>query len=176
MRPPWPERSLPIDREDVARRLGFDQVAANSLDASSDRDFVLELAFVLALLAEHLSRLGRGMDSVVDDRVRFSGAAAGVLHRLVHHAAEDQSGRAGADPRSDRPGSIGNLQSLLVLIKGLPLAYNRDLQEDKRPLFDSVDTVSACLELAAPIVREARLNEARDRAQPGSWLLGRDDV
>ena len=96
--------SLPIDRDDVARRLGFDGLAANSLDASSDRDFVLELVFALAMIAEHLSTLGGGMDPLVHGRVRLSEAPAGLLHRLVADAAEGESGRAGADSRQDRPG------------------------------------------------------------------------
>ena len=95
--------SLPIDRDDVAQRLGFDDVAANSLDVSSDRDFVLEFAFVLGADRRASEHLGRGVDPVVDDRVRLPQAAAGVLHRLVDHAAEDQPRRAGADPRQDGP-------------------------------------------------------------------------
>ena len=155
----------------VAEELGFDGIVANSLDVSSDRDFVLEFAFCLADDRRAPERLGRGMDPVVHDGVRLPPAAAGVLHRLVDHAAEDQPGRAGADPRQNRPASIGNLTSLLVLVKGLPLAYNRDLQEDKERLFDSVDTVAACLELAAPIVAGAELNrEAIARALEEGYL------
>ena len=96
--------SLPIDRADVAARLGFDGVAANSLDAVSDRDFALEFAFALARDRRAPEHVGRGVDSLVDRRVQLSEAAAGVLHRLVDHAAEDQSRRAGVDPRQDGPG------------------------------------------------------------------------
>ena len=163
--------SLPIDRDDVARRLGFDGLAANSLDASSDRDFVLELAFALALIAEHLQHLGRGVDPLVHGGIRFPQAPAGLLHRLVDHAAEGQSGRAGVDPRQDGPGDR-QFETLLVLVKGLPLAYNRDLQEDKPPLFDSFDTVRASLELAAALVAGVELNrpaiaERLDRGHAG---------
>ncbi len=96
--------SLPIDRHMVAEELGFDGIVANSLDSSSDRDFVLEFAFCLAGDRRAPERLGRGMDSVVDHGVQLPAAAAGVLHRLVDHAAEDQPGRAGADPRQIGPG------------------------------------------------------------------------
>ena len=83
--------SLPIDRDDVAARLGFDGVAANSLDAVSDRDFAIEFAFAPDADRRTSERLGRGVDSLVDRRVQFLKVAAGVLHRLVDHAAEDQS-------------------------------------------------------------------------------------
>ena len=99
--------SLPIDRHDVARRLGFvnesgePQVAANSLDASSDRDFVLEFAFVLAIIAEHLSTWAEEWILWSTSEFNFLRVAGGVLHRLVDHAAEDQPRRAGADPRQN---------------------------------------------------------------------------
>ena len=93
--------------------------------------------------------------------VRLPGAARRDLHRQQHHAAEEEPRRPRADPRPDRPASIGALTTLLVLIKGLPLAYNRDLQEDKEPLFDAFDTVEACLELAAVVVDGASLRADR---------------
>ena len=96
--------SLPIDREDVARRLGFDRVTDNSLDTSSDRDFAVEFAFVLALIAEHLSTWAEEWIIWSTVGVQLPPAAAGLLHRLVDHAAEDQPRRAGTDPRQDRPG------------------------------------------------------------------------
>ena len=81
---------MPIDRHMVADELEFDGIAANSLDVSSDRDFVLEFAFCLAHDRRAPEQLGRGVDPLVHDRVRLPPAAAGVLHRLVDHAAEDQ--------------------------------------------------------------------------------------
>ncbi len=150
--------SLPIDRDDVARRLGFEQVAANSLDASSDRDFVLELAFVLTLLAEHLG-------GWAEEWILWSTTEFGFLTLPQAFCTGSSIMPQKINPdvleliRGRTARVVGNLQTLLVLIKGLPMAYNRDLQEDKQPLFDSVDTVSACLELATPIVRDARLNE-----------------
>lgn len=149
--------SLPIDRDDVARRLGFDSVAANSLDASSDRDFALESAFVLALIAEHLSTWAEEWilwSTVEFNFIRlpqeFCTGSSIMPQKVNPDVLELTRGRAAR--------VVGNLQTLLVLVKGLPLAYNRDLQEDKPALFDSFDTVEACLAIAAPVVAEATLN------------------
>lgn len=149
--------SLPIDREDVAARLGFEGVAANSLDVSSDRDFVLEFAFVLAVIAEHLS-------TWAEEWILWSTTEYDFL-KLPHDFCTGSSimpQKINPDvlelTRGKTARVIGNLQTLLVLVKGLPLAYNRDLQEDKPALFDSYDTVDACLELAAAMVVGARLN------------------
>lgn len=151
--------SLPIDRQDVARRLGFDSVAANSLDVSSDRDFVLESAFVLTLLAEHLG-------TWADEWILWSTAEFGFLKLPQEFCTGSSIMPQKINPdtleliRGKTARVIGSLQTLLVLVKGLPLAYNRDLQEDKPPLFDAFDTVSACLELAAPVVAGATLLRA----------------
>jgi len=148
--------SLPIDRHDVARRLGFDAVAANSLDASSDRDFVLEFAFALTVIAEHLS-------TWAEEWVLWSTAEFGFIELPQAFCTGSSIMPQKVNPdvlelvRGKAARVIGSLQTLLVLVKGLPLAYNRDLQEDKPPLFDAFDTVDACLELAAPIVAGARL-------------------
>ncbi len=149
--------SLPINREDVARRLGFESVAANSLDVSSDRDFVLESAFVLAMISEHLSTWAEEwiLWSTAEFNFlklpqQFCTGSSIMTQKINPDVLELTRGKTGR--------VIGNLQTLLVLIKGLPLAYNRDLQEDKQPLFDSFDTVEACLALAAPIVTGATLN------------------
>jgi argininosuccinate lyase len=155
--------SLPIDRDDVARRLGFvneagePQVSANSLDASSDRDFVLEFAFVLAVIAEHLSTWAEEWILWSTSEFNFlrlpQGFCTGssIMPQKINPDALELT-------RGKTARVIGNLQALLVLVKGLPLAYNRDLQEDKPRTFDSYDTVAACLEVAAPLVAEAELN------------------
>jgi argininosuccinate lyase len=149
--------SLPIDREDVARRLGFDTVAANSLDVSSDRDFVIEFAFVLTLIAEHLS-------TWAEEWILWSTSEFNFLKLPQAFCTGSSIMPQKINPdvleliRGKTARVVGNLQSLLVLIKGLPLAYNRDLQEDKQPLFDSFDTVRDSLELAAPLVAGATLN------------------
>lgn len=159
--------SLPINRESTAKKLGFDAVAANSLDVSSDRDFVVESAFALTLIAEHLS-------GWAEEWIWWSTSEFRFL-KLPHAFCTGSSmmpQKINPDVleliRGKTARVIGNLQALLVLIKGLPLAYNRDLQEDKERLFDSFDTVEACLGLAAPLVTgavfdrgsiEARLEE-----------------
>jgi len=148
--------SLPIDRQDVATRLGFEEVAANSIDISSDRDFVLEFAFVLTMIAEHLG--GWADEWVLWSTIEFNFikipqafcTGSSIMPQKINPDVCELI-------RGKTARVIGNLQTLLVLIKGLPLAYNRDLQEDKPPLFDSVATVSACLELAAPLVAGAEL-------------------
>jgi argininosuccinate lyase len=149
--------SLPIDRHDVARRLGFADVAANSLDVSSDRDFVLEAAFVLTVIAEHLS-------TWAEEWILWSTAEFNFLKLPQEFCTGSSIMPQKVNPdvleltRGKTARVIGNLQSLLVLVKGLPLAYNRDLQEDKERIFDSFETVELCLELAAPLVAGMTLN------------------
>jgi argininosuccinate lyase len=149
--------TLAIDRDSVAQRLGFEGVAANSLDASSDRDFVLEFAFDLALIAEHLSTWAE--EWVLWSTCEFSFiklpqafcTGSSIMPQKVNpDVLELIRGKTGR--------VIGSLTMLLVLVKGLPLAYNRDLQEDKPPLFDAFDTVRDSLELAAAVVAGAELN------------------
>jgi len=151
--------TLPIDRHDVAQRLDFEGVAANSLDASSDRDFVVEFAFALTLVAEHLSTWAEewilwstsefGFIKLPQTFCTGSSIMPQKINPDVLELVRGKTGRV-----------VGNLTRLLVLIKGLPLAYNRDLQEDKEAIFDSFDTVSACLSVASPLVAGAELNRA----------------
>src|SRR5207245_963809 len=147
--------SLPIDRESVRRQLGFDAVAANSLDTSSDRDFLLEFVFDLSIIALHLSGWAEewilwattefGFVALPD---AFCTGSSIMPHKKNPDVLELIRGKAAR--------VVGDLQQLLVLVRGLPLAYNRDLQEDKVALFDAHDTVAASLELAAALVRETR--------------------
>ncbi len=138
---------------------GEPQVTANSLDTSSDRDFVIELAFALALVAEHLS-------TWAEEWILWSTAEFGFLKLPQAFCTGSSIMPQKINPdvlelvRGKTARVIGNLQALLVLVKGLPLAYNRDLQEDKQRIFDSVDTVLACLKIAAPLVTGAELNKA----------------
>ncbi len=149
--------SLPIDRSDVQWRLGFEGIAANSLDISSDRDFAIESAFVLTLIAEHLS-------TWAEEWILWSTAEFNFLKLPQEFCTGSSIMPQKINPdvleltRGKTARVIGNLQALLVLVKGLPLAYNRDLQEDKERIFDSFDTVELCLELAAPLVAGAKLN------------------
>jgi argininosuccinate lyase len=147
--------SLPIDREAVRQRLGFSRLAENSLDASSDRDFVLEFVFCLAMLAAHLS--GWAEEWIVWSTVEF-----GFLDLPEAYCTGSSIMPHKKNPdvleliRAKAARIMAHVQRLLVLVKGLPLAYNRDLQEDKEALFDAYDTVSACLQLAAGIVAASR--------------------
>ncbi|MGI8981355.1 MAG: argininosuccinate lyase [Pirellulaceae bacterium] len=149
--------SLPIDRHDVAQRLGFEEVGANSLDISSDRDFVLEAAFALSLIAAHLS-------TWAEEWILWSTTEFNFLKLPQEFCTGSSIMPQKINPdvleltRGKSARVIGNLQALLILVKGLPLAYNRDLQEDKEAIFDSFDTVELCLELAAPLVAGASLN------------------
>jgi argininosuccinate lyase len=147
--------SIPIDRDSVARKLGFDSVAANSLDVSSDRDFVLEFVFDLTLIALHLG--GWAEEWVLWSTTEFNflelpdafcTGSSIMPHKKNPDVLELIRGKTAR--------VAGDLQRLLMLLKGLPLAYNRDLQEDKEALFDAFDTVDASLELAAALVRETR--------------------
>jgi argininosuccinate lyase len=147
--------SLPIDRESVRRQLGFDSLAANSLDVSSDRDFLLEFVFDLSVIALHLSGWAEewilwattefGFLELPD---AFCTGSSIMPHKKNPDVLELIRGKAAR--------VVADLQHLLVLVKGLPLAYNRDLQEDKVALFDAYDTVAASLELAAPLITATR--------------------
>ncbi len=151
--------SLPIDRADVAQRLGFTEIAANSIDAVSDRDFVLEFVFCLAMIAEHLSTWAE--EWILWSTVEFNFLK---LPQAFCTGSSIMPQKVNPDVleliRGKTARVVGSLQTLLVLVKGLPLAYNRDLQEDKPPLFDAFDTVRASLELAAPLMAGATLNRA----------------
>jgi len=148
--------SIPIDRDITANELGFESVSANSLDVSSDRDFVLETAFVLSTIATHLS--GWAEEWILWKTAEFdflelphefctgSSIMPQKINPDILELVRGKTGRV-----------IGALQTLLVILKGLPLAYNRDLQEDKPALFDAFDTVVACLQIATPVVSGATL-------------------
>jgi argininosuccinate lyase len=152
--------TLPIDRNHVAHELGFDGVAANSLDISNDRDFALESVFVLTMVAEHLS--GWAEEWILWNTQEFGFLA---LSDAICTGSSIMPQKKNPDVleliRGRSARVVGSLMTLLVLVKGLPLAYNRDLQEDKEPLFDAFDTVEACLELATVVVEGATLRADR---------------
>lgn len=158
----------PLDREFVARELGFDAVAANSMDAVSDRDFVIEVLQVCSLIMVHLSRLAAEVilwSSAefgfveVDDA--YATGSSIMPQKKNPDAAELTRGKAGR--------VFGDLFALLTLMEGLPLTYNRDLQEDKEALFDGVDTTAACLDIMNAVLATLRINTARmaEAAQGG---------
>jgi len=152
--------SLPIDRDFVARELGFEGVAANSLDISSDRDSVLESVFVLTVIAVHLS--GWAEDWILWNTQEFDFL---TLPDSICTGSSIMPQKKNPDVleliRGRAARVVGDLTTLLVLVKGLPLAYNRDLQEDKEPLFDAFDTVDACLKLAVVVVEGVTLRTDR---------------
>ena len=151
--------TIAIDRQIVADQLGFEGLLANSLDSSSDRDFAIEFAFALTLIAEHLS-------TWAEEWILWTTSEFNFLRLPQAYCTGSSIMPQKINPdvleliRGKTARVVGNLQSLLVLVKGLPLAYNRDLQEDKQRVFDSFDTVEACLVLAAAVVAGAELNRA----------------
>ncbi|WP_413432874.1 argininosuccinate lyase [Crateriforma spongiae] len=174
--------TLPIDRDQTAAALGFVSPTANSLDTSSDRDFLIESAFVLSTIALHLSGWAEEWilwSTVEFDFIRLPQAfctGSSIMPQKINPDTLELT-------RGKSARVMGNLQTLMLLVKNLPLAYNRDLQEDKPPLFDSFDTVEAMLELAAPMVRESELNREKiaDRLEKGyldattlmEWMIRR---
>jgi argininosuccinate lyase len=166
--------SLPLDPEAVAAELGFDSAAANSMDAVSDRDFAAEFLFVAALLGVHLSRLGeevvlwasREFGWIEMDDAYATGSSI-MPQKKNPDVAELARGKAGR--------LIGDLTGLLTTLKGLPLTYNRDLQEDKEPVFDAVDTLMLVLPATAGLIATARINSERlTRAAPSGYALATD--
>jgi argininosuccinate lyase len=152
--------SLPIDPESVAADLGFARAFDNSLDAVSDRDFVAEALFDLALLGIHLSRIGEEFVLWTSEEFGFARlddayATGSSMLPQKHNPdiAELSRGKAGR--------LIGNLTGLLATLKGLPLAYNRDLQEDKEPLFDSIDQIGLGLAALAGMIESATFDTRR---------------
>ncbi len=136
--------TFPIDRAYVAKLLGFDGIAKNSIDAVSDRDFVIEFLSDAAILIMHLSRLAEELVlwateefGFIELPEAFTTGSSAMPQKKNPDVIELIRGKAGR--------VYGNLFSLLTIMKGLPLSYNRDLQEDKLPLFDTVDTVKSCL-------------------------------
>ena len=155
--------SLPIDPTDTQRRLGFARVFANSLDAVSDRDFVAEALFTLAMVGLHLSRLGE--EWVLWTTEEFGFATLSDRHATGSSMLPQKKNADIAELARGKAGRlVGNLTGLLTTLKGLPLAYNRDLQEDKEPFFDSLDQVNRGLEAMADMVLAAVFNVAAMRA------------
>ncbi len=159
--------TLRLDRERTARRLGLDGVTRNSVDAVSDRDSAIELAFAVALCAVHLSRLGEEIVlwttrefgfMELDDA--FATGSSIMPQKKNSDVAELARGRAGR--------AVGDLAALLVVMKGLPLAYNRDMQEDKRPLLEGPPALVLTLEALSGAVATARFDAGRMRQALGS--------
>src|SRR5438477_919899 len=155
--------TIALDRERIAQQLGFARVSQNSLDAVGDRDFVCEFLFCLAMIGMHLSRLSEDLIiwsttefGFVEFSEGFSTGSSLMPQKKNPDMAELTRGKTGR--------LYGNLMSILTSLKGLPSSYNRDLQEDKEALFDSIDTISAALEVFSSMLPELKINRARMEA------------
>lgn len=167
--------SFPIDRNMTAKALGFDAPAANSIDAVSDRDFALEFLSAGAVLAMHSSRLseeivlwcsaGFGFVTLSD---AFTTGSSIMPQKKNPDAAELVRAKAGR--------VIGALNSLLMVMKGLPLSYGKDMQEDKEPVFDAADTLSLSVAVMTGMLRDLRANETAMKAATASGYLTATDL
>ena len=159
---------LPIDRDEVRKELGFGHLTRNSMDAVSDRDFVIEFAAAVAILMMHLSRLSEEIVLWSTDEFgflelddAFSTGSSIMPQKKNPDVAELVRGKSGR--------VFGHLVALLTIMKGLPLTYNKDMQEDKEALFDTVDTVKQCLAIYTPMLKtcQFRTERMRDAARSG---------
>lgn len=164
-----------IDRATLARELGFGRVARNSIDATSDRDFVCETLFACSLLQIHLSRLA-------EDLILYSSPAFGYVELSDEYTTGSSlmPQKKNADSmeliRGKAARVTGRLTSMIMLLKGLPLAYGRDLQEDKVALFDGVDTARESLEIAARVLRTLRVHAEKMKSATQLGFLTATDV
>ncbi len=167
--------SFPIDRGLTAETLGFDRPAANSMDAVSDRDFALEFLAAGSILATHLSRFaeevviwcaqGFGFVTLSD---AFTTGSSIMPQKKNPDAAELVRGKSGR--------VVGALTALLVMMKGLPLSFCKDMQEDKEPLFDAADTLALCVAATAGMVRDMKPNEATMKAATAAGFITATDL
>ena len=167
--------TLPIDREHTARALGFAEVTHNSLDAVGDRDFAIELVAACALVQVHLSRLGEELVLWTSQEFGFAKigeaycSGSSLMPQKVNpDLAELVRGKSGR--------VIGDWVTLVTVVKGLPLAYNKDLQETQEPMFDAVETVADCLAIARGMIASTVFDTARMRAAIDSGYLVATEV
>lgn len=166
--------SYPIDRHMTAQLLNFSAPTENSMDSVSDRDFVLELAGTLSILQMHMSRLCEELIifssteySFISMDDAFSTGSSIMPQKKNPDMAELIRGKTGR--------VYGNLMSLLTMMKGLPLAYNKDMQEDKEPIFDSCMTVLTALEILAPMLTSMKVNKKRMRDAAAKGYINATD-
>ena len=167
--------TLPIDRDYVAEKLGFDGLTRNSMDAVSDRDFIIEFLADLSILMMHISRLSEDIIYYVSDACSFlelddafcTGSSL-MPQKKNPDVAELSRGKVGR--------VYGALISLLTIMKGLPLCYNRDIQEDKEPLFDAIDTVKMVLSVYQPMLQSMKVNKERMKEAVSDPLLMATDL
>lgn len=154
--------TIPIDRDYVAKQLKFSKISQNSMDAVSDRDFIVESIFVLSVIMMHMSRFCEDLILWASDEFRFveisdafTTGSSIMPQKKNPDVAELIRGKTGR--------VYGDLMALLTIMKGLPMTYNRDLQEDKEPLFDAVDTTKNSLHILAEMVRHLKFNRTKMR-------------
>ncbi|MGI5898677.1 MAG: argininosuccinate lyase [Christensenellales bacterium] len=146
--------TYPIDRQSVCDKLGFNGVTQNSMDAVSDRDFVIELCSCLSILAMHMSRLAEDIILWCSLEFRFMGLSDGFS--TGSSIMPQKKNPDGAELIRGKAARVfGSNVTLLTMMKGLPMTYNKDMQEDKEAIFDAVDTALICLDVLAPMLREA---------------------
>jgi argininosuccinate lyase len=162
--------TLPLDRRAIAEELGFDAPSANSIDATSDRDFVLEFVNALSVLALHLSRWAEEM-------ILFSSQEFGFIRLPEAYSTGSSAMPQKMNPdlleltRGKAARIIGDATALLVTMKGLPLAYNKDLQETQQPLFDAAGTVLSLLPLVSGWMKAMEFNHQRMQAEAQSGFM-----
>ncbi len=166
--------TFPIDRTFVAEKLGFRRVTRNSMDAVCDRDFVLEFLFDLSLIMTHLSRFAEDLilwNSMYGRLIELPDDLATGSSMMPQKKNPD-----GAELIRGKSGRVfGHLMGMLTVMKGLPMTYNRDLQEDKEPLFDAIDTVKGSLRVAALLIKGMKpKKEAMARATRQGFLQATD--
>ena len=167
--------SFPIDREALARSLGFEEVARNSLDAVSDRDFCVEFLSASSLIMVHLSRLAE--DVIVYATSEFGFVVLGDAIATGSSLMPQKKNPDSMELVRGKAGRVfGDLLALLTTLKGLPLAYNKDMQEDKEAVFDAFDTVRSCLEVTSTVMRNITVDEDRALAASSSGYMNATEL
>ncbi len=166
--------TYPIDRKMTAAALGFDAIALNSLDGVSDRDFVVELESAFAILSMHLSRFAE--EIILWSSFEFGFVTLSDAYTTGSSIMPQKKNSDMAELVRGKTGRVyGNLIATLTMLKGLPLAYNKDMQEDKEAVFDSVDTVKMCLDVFAPMVATMEVHaDAMYKAAQGGFINATD--
>jgi len=163
----------PVDREFVAKRLGFNSVSANSMDAVSDRDFVLEFESSASIAMMHLSRMAE--DIIIWSTMEYGFVEVGDAYATSSSIMPQKKNPDTAELVRGKTGRVyGHLLSMLTVMKGLPQAYNRDLQEDKEGFFDTFDTLVSCIEMMAGLMASLKINAARMKYSMQSYILATD--
>jgi len=166
---------LPIDRQSVAEELGFAAITANSMDTTGDRDFALEMLFCLNLIQVHLSRLAEEL--VLWSAKEFDFVRIGDRYCTGSSIMPQKKNPDIPELIRGKTGRVtGALMALLMTVKGLPLTYNRDLQEDKEQVFDALDTVKASLTITAELLDHTEFNVERLRAATGGGFMTATDL